>query len=464
MGIKPVAGKSNQTNFYLRSLQSVANKIRLIIGIAVWIAVVFFVTQRFASYWGRSSDGVMQKLARFVSMPRRNFDLEFDQFRVIRIGDPIFHVDDQGRLIQIGSIRQVDTPESKEYLAVYTDWASAAMFSTAPSIRPGDYVTYHQTPESMDWVIRFMLPPEKRQEILALIATTFDENSAVILQELMPILQAAVGEASIIIREELVRAVGERRQQWQSIGRRFKSDIVDEEVIPLVNDEIWPIVQRQATPLMEQIGEQIWKRASIWRFGWRSLYDSLPLPEQNLTQQEFARFVEQEAIPVLQAHLPDFLEIQRRVLLEASNNEQVQEVFQSSLQEVVNDPELQLLVLDILREVFFENQRLRDTLLQIWQSPQTQRVLSLADERLEPAVLQIGESLFGSPTGGVTAEFARILRNKILKKDSRWLVLRHKDDPFESPPEKMPSEPGVLAVVGGQSAMENPFYKPARDR
>ena len=69
------------------------------------------------------------------------------------------------------------------------------------------------------------------------------------------------------------------------------------------------------------------------------------------------------------------------------------------------------------------NPRLRAVLEKHWRGPQAEQAFLLASQRLEPAVHQIGQILFGTPETGVTPEFARVLRNRILRKDRRWLVL-----------------------------------------
>jgi hypothetical protein len=49
--------------------------------------------------------------------------------------------------------------------------------------------------------------------------------------------------------------------------------------------------------------------------------------------------------------------------------------------------------------------------------------MKMANGRLESTITRIGQALFGSPKGKITPEFARVLRNRVLHKDDRWLVL-----------------------------------------
>jgi len=58
--------------------------------------------------------------------------------------------------------------------------------------------------------------------------------------------------------------------------------------------------------------------------------------------------------------------------------------------------------------------------------------MKMANGRLESTITRIGQSLFGSPKGKITTEFARVLRNRVLHKDDRWLVLNPRADDQKS--------------------------------
>jgi hypothetical protein len=63
-----------------------------------------------------------------------------------------------------------------------------------------------------------------------------------------------------------------------------------------------------------------------------------------------------------------------------------------------------------------------------WTSPEANAAFQMATSRLEPTSLRIGQILFGNEEDGITPEFAKVLRNQILRKDQRWLVLE--TEPF----------------------------------
>ena len=66
--------------------------------------------------------------------------------------------------------------------------------------------------------------------------------------------------------------------------------------------------------------------------------------------------------------------------------------------------------------------------------------MRIANDRLQPTVTEIGKALFGSPRTGITPEFARVLRNRVLHKDERWLILK------STPGTDHPKHDGVTAL------------------
>ena len=309
----------------------------------------------------------------------------------------------------------------------------------------------------MDWVVQMMLPPHKRQEIRHLIDDAYQEHQSEILELLQPIVLQSIKDASEVIREDFHQSIIERQDQIAKLGDRYQVELVERELVPLIKDEIWPIVQAEMTPLASEIGEEIWQRASVWRFGWRYLYDQSPLPERNLTRKEFERFMQRQGTPVIEAYVPEILESQQRVLRRTSENEKVRTVVSDTTMRVLRDPEFQRLTMDLLQDVFVDNQRLTQVFEKNWKSEEAKRALEITNKRLDPTITRIGQALFGSPELSITPEFSRVLRNRILHKDDRWLVLHLAEDRSR--------ELGVretMRVMFEETGTENPFHVPAR--
>jgi hypothetical protein len=240
---------------------------------------------------------------------------------------------------------------------------------------------------------------------------------------LRPVAERSLRESLAILEQDLPAAFANHRPQLQAIGARYHQDIVEDELVPLVKQEIWPIVRRHGEPTANEVGSEIWQRVSLWRFGWRYVYDKSALPKKDLVDQEWQRFVEQEALPILQEHSDDFLRVVENSLKDTARNPQVRSVLRRNLVRMMEDPELQQVLGQIFREAVVDNPRLRESLERNWTGPEAQAAFQLAAERFEPTVRRIGDVVFGTPETGISPEFAQVLRNQILHKDRRWFLL-----------------------------------------
>lgn len=430
---------------------------RLLAGILIWIVGLAAIT---CFAWPKTDESRLKhsQLIQFLTSPRQDFDVELAKQSVLKIGDPIIvYEDDMAKIV--GNVTGIGSEVDNKVNIAWTREAAVEFYATAPVIAEGDYLSYHQTPDSMDWVVQMMLPPHKRQEISGLILKAYGEHQSEIASVLQPIIIQSLKDASEVVREDFNASIARREEQIARLRDRYQEELVEQELVPLVKEEIWPIVQDEMQPLATKIGEEIWQQASVWRFGWRFLYDKSPLPEQNLVSKEFNRFMTKHGAYVVESHIPEMLEAQQRVLTRASENKEVRSVISGASMRVLRDKEFQQLTLDILRDVFVNNGKLMQVFEENWQSDQARRALDITNQKLDPTITKIGQSLFGSPQESITPEFSRILRNRILHKDNRWLVLHLAED--------RDNELGgrsTLKAVPGSTGTENPFHVPARQK
>ena len=429
---------------------------RLILGILIWIGIVtglfIFLQNSF-----RSSATSPQMLFRYVTQEPQIVRLQLKPAQWIRIGDPIFVETDDGPRV-IGRIKRVEAVDSIEKRICWTDTAFAEMYTNAPKLVARDSFTHYETPESFAWVAATMLSDETRREISDLILRAYHDHRAEIVSVLRPIVEGSIRDASSVIREDLEAAFRARDSEIARLGEKFQTELVEEKLIPLVREEIWPTIRDEASPLATEIGNALWNEVSIWRFGWRAVYDAAPLPSQNLTRKEFERFLERKGMPIIRSRTPDIVQLQQQILSKLSENPKVRTVVSESIRQVVDDPDVQAMLTDVFREVFLGNARLQRLLEEHWKAPEAQRALDKANTLLEPTITNIGMKLFGSIDEDIAPDFARVLRNKIMKKDSRWLFLNPRD---ESTVAELPAYEGPFEVYGGDTWTEHPFHRPA---
>jgi hypothetical protein len=264
------------------------------------------------------------------------------------------------------------------------------------------------------------------------------------------------------VKEDLQTAFVNREDQLRKIGAKYQRELIEAQLVPLLREEIWPIVQTEAEPLAMKIGQEIWREVSVFRFAWRYMYDRSVGPEASLTQRELTRFLEQKVAPIIESHFQDLLELQNRTVSHVARNQRVQDTIVDALKTVASDPEIHQIVSEVFQEVLINNQRLRDSLRDNWNSPEALAAIELTSERLEPTINDIGVALFGSTDDKITPEFARVLRHRILHKDSRWLTL-HLHDGAEPRRSTRPSRPSQLMVYVAEPTGKIP-YAPGRKR
>jgi hypothetical protein len=397
---------------------------KTVVGSLIWIAAIAALAMLIRNQI--TEDSLTDRLSGYFGKQQRTVEFFSPENQMLGFGDPVFSIDENG-VNRVGNISHIDFGKGYEDFRIGdTKVAMATLYGNAPALSAGDYLKVYETDQSMEWVIRTMLPPDMRERIGDLITNAWQSNQDELVAMFRPLIEESIADAGKIIQEDLKVSIQNHRDQIDSLSQRYREQLLEKEIIPLVRKEIWPIVQEEAQPLTEAIGQEIWQEVSVWRFGWRYIYDRSPLPEKKLTEKEFNRFVESKAIPILENHLEDFIDVQKSMLTRISGNEKVKETFSKSVRDIANDPQFRDLVTSIIKEVLVDNPRLRDALKNKWQSPQARLAMTIANKRLDPTVTEIGATLFGSTKTEITPEFARVLRNKVLHKDERWLTLHTK--------------------------------------
>jgi hypothetical protein len=376
------------------------------------------------------------------------------------VGDPVF-VEGAEQYSPIGFVSRVGKLDSTSKRVTYTDQAAVTFYGSAPHFDASDHLEYHRADESSGWVIKTMLTPAKREEIGKLILQAYTQNQAEIVSVLRPVVKKSLQQASVIIKDDLKAAFSKRNERLRQIGQKYQSELIEDQIVPLIQEEIWPIIQEECTPLATQVGQEVWREVSVFRFGWRYLYDRSPLPEKKLAEREFNRFMDDKAVPILKSHLGEFVELQQKVIQRVSRNEKVKQTFSQSVRTLVNDPEVQVIFTEVFREVFLDNDRLQSAVEDHWKGDEARKAVQFASKKIEPTVTEIGAALFGSPRGEITPEFARVLRHRILRKDSRWLLLNIDEETKST--SGLRTRPSNIDLKVARTSGEIP-YAPARDR
>ncbi|WP_430451919.1 hypothetical protein [Rhodopirellula europaea] len=302
--------------------------------------------------------------------------------------------------------------------------------------------TLHRSSGKVDDVIATLLPKPKREQLAKKISAAMRAHGKEISEAMLPLVFETVRQSLPVIESELTASLKRHDAEVEAIATRFRENIIQEQMVPLVRTEVLPVLQLHGREPAESIGREIWGKASLWRFGWRALYDSAPLPERELVREEWSRFVEQEVVPIVEDHLDEIAEAVESILRDLAANDVLRERLGDVALQIVNDDEARDLLRTIVMEAIVDNERLRQVWVNVWTSPEAREKLRTAGERLEPVIREIGDEVMGTRREGIEPGFARVLRNQILGKDKVWITLKNEPNLGADP-----SQPIALRVA-----------------
>jgi hypothetical protein len=439
---------------------------KIILGTSTWLALAlggaFAVNSQFAAS-GRGASETVVGIAGWLTGAPREYSAVSATHLLLASGDPIFLRTEDGRYRQVGRVRNNFAPRPADsgkpvlpHAEAYTQKASVVLYECAvdQAFPLGYQLEYHTTPTALDWVATTLITPERQQQIAEIISKDWEQHREQVMLKLQPIVETGIGKCVEAIEAELPMVLNAHRGDFGKLADRYQVEIIRNQIVPLVRTEILPIVQEEVRPLATELGKDLWNRVSLFSFTWRYLYDVSPLPEKNAVKLEFDRFMKEEVTPALESRSNEFVAVTERILGRISRNEKVRSVIRENLKKVATDKELQSIVWSIVQDSVINNQSLRTAMRDYWGSAEVQEAMSAATANFETTARTIGDTIFGSREGGVTPEFARVLRAQILMKDRRWFVITAKP----ATPALLPRpEVGGLVMVAATQPMPFPL-------
>ena len=401
------------------------NKRHFITGALFWLAVLaggYGLLRDELSRQSSSVSDLSDDLMSWASGQKQSIPVESRSTLQVALDDPIFLELADGEFRQVGMAVNIDGRYVRD--PQLTRQFDIILYDDAKAAFPDGYeLEYHTTPTSLDWVVKTMIPKERQKEIAAFIAKEWQLNQQELVAELKPVIKEGVRTAVKAVEDELPDILRAHRPEFRELGDKYETEILKEEILPLVKEEILPIVEEEAVPVAEDVGKTLWKKVSLWSFAWRFIADKSSMSKKDRVKEEFQRFVDEEALPELRSRSEEFKDVTETIVKRSMENPKVKAALKRNLKRVAEDPELHRLIAAVVREAVVENETLRNALEDHMKNQQTKTVMKMAGDRMEPMVRDIGDMIFGSREKGITPEFSRILRSQILKKDRRWFVM-----------------------------------------
>jgi len=439
-------------------MNKTARYARIATGALIWILAVTLSIRHLADPAGKRDLHLASDLISYLSYDfgrRETIRLQFSESVEIAVGDALFYRGPNESLIPVGEVRALLRDGSR--LPLYHAYAGHGVREVECTLRPGSLdrlpgglrARLFSVPETFSWVLRTLLPGEK----IAAISEKWNQELLSQREEIFEILNPVISKFlqgfQEVLSADLPPALKARRAELGLIGKRLNDEIVEKEFKPLIKTELWPIIERRTKPALQVLSSEILKKAPLWGFTWRYIYQSLPFTSDVHLKRKFEEFWTEDAVPILKAHADQFLMIAKDIVKEAAGNPRLGRAFRKSFDRVMEDRDVQRLIRLVVQDVILDNPRFHQQLRDFVKSPEVAGALQSLSPRFEPLIRQVGMEILGTPQAGITPEFARVLRTQILKKDRRWLLLEWAP-PGGAPPEAPAGpRPVVPAVVEG---------------
>jgi len=243
-------------------------EIKLVTGVLIWIGFIALILIG-VRHTKAISPHAVESLIDYVGAQRSSVDIVSPNHVVLGIGDPLF-MENDGVL----EPTQLDLESrTRKIRLAWVKRATVTFFSGSPPIGAGASVELNATDQSPAWVVKTMLSPSMREQISQLISTVYNDHQEELIKQFRPVIQKTIVDSAQLVRDSVVDELKLRQETVAAISQRYQNDVFQEELIPVIQAEVWPIVEEEASPLIEEIGQEVWQEVSVWRFGWRFLYD-----------------------------------------------------------------------------------------------------------------------------------------------------------------------------------------------
>lgn len=336
-------------------------------------------------------------------------------------GDPVFFQNPDGSWAQVGYVESATPTSQSSRSPNPTDDVTLRWHDRRLDPATCDLTAYAYN-GSLAETAQILFPESKRQQVRKILTDAFTQSGNDLANRFLPLLQQSIARSLPIIEQELLASLRRNEPLWKEISETWKDELIRQRLVPLAKDPILPIARRQLEPTLLKIGRELWDRASLWSFTWRMIYDSTPLPDKDLTREEWERFVAEEAVPILEAHSEDLAVSIQATIVDIARDPQVREKLGGTISDLASDPQVRQLVKVLLRETLIESEAVRNVWVDVWSGPEAKSAFEVASRSIEPFVRKIGDEILGSREDGIDPAFARVLRNQILGKDKRWIV------------------------------------------
>ncbi len=280
------------------------------------------------------------------------------------------------------------------------------------------------------WVVKTLFPPGLRARIQEDLKRFAAEHGPALLEALWPDIKSLMTEAFSIMEEDFLKSLASRDAAVRKLIDKHKTETFQKEIMPVLRKEAWPVIREESAPLVEKIGQELWEKLPMGNLGLRWMAEKVPFTSDDLVRKRFDEYVENEALPILESHTDEFVELAQKVFARLARNKALTAALRRSVSAVGSDREFLDLLEGVFEDVFADSRKLAQCMKSRLSDPKFTAKVSGFLELLTPLLNSTADAILLDASGdGINPELARVLRTQLFQKDSCWFLVESPGGP-----------------------------------
>jgi hypothetical protein len=389
---------------------------RVVIGLLLWGALLAFAGHAILSDEGAARDPASRVLV-FAGERRLQIEVAFPAETDVEIGDPVLVHDPDRYLVQSGHVMNVVTRRDAVVatLTIYPERRDL--------LREGLRVEVFSVPKSAAWITRTLLPPQRLEKIRLLAVEYLAKHGEKIRSILWPEIRLGLIDVMTHLERALPAALAAQSEQWEGFFLGHREGVLKERLVPVLQEVTLALARKKFDPLIEQVGEELWRALPKWSLGARYVWQKVPFTNRDQVRQRFDEFLKSDAAPILTSHAEEAGRLAGDVIRESLANPKVREALTTVLRTISNDPRLGALAKELLEDLVVGDGNLAEVIRGRWENGLKDAVTGAAAS-LEPLIQDAVNSVILDETKkGISPRLSRVVRSRVLMKDGRWVLL-----------------------------------------
>lgn len=363
---------------------------------------------------------LVERFADAATGRRDEIACAFDAVPDLRPGDPVYTVEEQAFALQ-GHV-----------VSLATEGATArATLSIDPSLRrrlrEGARAVAMEPDFDLGWVLRTLVPPGLREEILDELGVVWEQRRNETLAALKPPLLALLGDVTQVLARTLPQVIARHEAGREAFTAAFRNEIYATSLEPALKADLYPRLEERLGALAGEIGSEIWEKVTVGDMlavFWSATRESVGASDKDEMARRLRALLERKALPVVRARGPDIWNTAVSAVGEALRQPSVRDAVDRSAWAVVEHPAFQGWIGAILDEWLLRNPELSARFDEALRSRAIREPLGALYKAAEPLLERSLEEVLTRPDRkGMDHQLVRVLRHLVLKKDYRYVLI-----------------------------------------